>query len=265
MAAPARISRPPTGATQVAPGPSDDDLLAGFAADRPGAAQALTDRLLPRAYGVALRVLGDPAEAEDAAQEAMLRLWRMAPDWEPGRAQASTWLYRVTMNLCIDIRRKRHGGAVDLDAVPEPADAAPGAAERLQQGARHDALQAALMRLPERQRQAVVLRHLEELSNPEIARIMGIGTEAVESLTARGKRALPAILAAVERGAGRVPRLGRAGHGQRRRALDRHGPAAGPARSGRADAGARGGADRTGPAGRRQPDPGDGRGGLAGC
>ena len=58
-----------------------------------------------------------------------------------------------------------------------------------------DALQAALMELPERQRQAVVLRHIEELPNPEIAGIMEISVEAVESLTARGKRALTAALA----------------------------------------------------------------------
>jgi RNA polymerase sigma-70 factor, ECF subfamily len=57
------------------------------------------------------------------------------------------------------------------------------------------ALDAALMALPERQRQAVVLRHLEGLANPEIAEIMGLGVEAVESLTARGKRNLAAALA----------------------------------------------------------------------
>ena len=57
------------------------------------------------------------------------------------------------------------------------------------------ALQAALDQLPERQRQAVVLRHIEGLGNPEIAAILDIGVEAVESLTARGKRALAAILA----------------------------------------------------------------------
>lgn len=82
-----------------------------------------------------------------------------------------------------------------LDEVDEPADPAPGAARRMLDAQRHDALQAALMQLPERQREAVVLRHIEELANPEIAGIMEISTEAVESLTARGKRALAAILA----------------------------------------------------------------------
>ena len=66
----------------------------------------------------------------------------------------------------------------------------------MQDNARHDALQAALMRLPERQRQAVVLRHIEGLANPDIATILDVGVAAVESLTSRGKRALTADLAA---------------------------------------------------------------------
>lgn len=174
--------------------PSDGALLLLYARGDRAAAQALTDRLLPRCLSVATRVLGDRAEAEDIAQEAMLRLWRIAPDWENGRAQVSTWLYRVVMNLCIDHKRKRRG-TLDLDAAPEPADDAPGAADRMQDRARQDALQAALMQLPERQRQAVILRHLEELPNPEIAEILGVSVEAVESLVARGKRGLAAALA----------------------------------------------------------------------
>lgn len=174
---------------------SDDVLLARFADGDREAARILTERLGPRAYSVALRVLGDRAEAEDVAQEAMLRLWRMAPDWQPGAAQVSTWLYRVALNLCLDRKRRARRGVVGIDTVPEPVDPAPGAAARMQDGARADALQAALMQLPDRQRQAVVLRHIEELGNTEIAAIMEIGVEAVESLTARGKRALKAALA----------------------------------------------------------------------
>lgn len=172
---------------------SDDALLVLFANGDGQAAKNLTTRLGPRTYSVALRVLGNRAEAEDVAQEAMMRLWRIAPKWEQGRAKVSTWLYRVTLNLCLDIKRRRR--SVDLDAVPEPEDDAPSVAEKMLDGDRMDALQEALMQLPERQRQAVVLRHIEELSNPEIAGIMDISVEAVESLTARGKRTLAAILA----------------------------------------------------------------------
>ncbi|MGB1390434.1 MAG: sigma-70 family RNA polymerase sigma factor, partial [Paracoccaceae bacterium] len=128
------------------------------------------------------------------AQEAMLRLWRIAPDWQTGQAKVSTWLYRVAMNLCIDLQRKRRGGTVALNDAPDPADNAPSAAEQLVAKARSDALQDALAQLPDRQRQAVVLRHLEELANPEIAEILGVSVEAVESLVARGKRGLTAAL-----------------------------------------------------------------------
>ncbi|WP_424984612.1 RNA polymerase sigma factor [Microbulbifer sp. S227A] len=175
--------------------PSDDALLVLFANGEQAAARELTERLAPRALGVAMRVLGDRAEAEDVAQEAMMRLWRMAPDWQTGKAKVSTWLYRVTLNLCLDIKRRRRGGMARLDDVPDPPDPGESAAEHLQQTARADALQAALETLPDRQREAVVLRHLEGLSNPEIAEIMEISTEAVESLTARGKRALSRELA----------------------------------------------------------------------
>ena len=73
-------------------------------------------------------------------------------------------------------------------------DDSPGAEARMVQAARLAALDAALAALPDRQREAVVLRHIEGLSNPEIAAVMGIGVEAVESLTARGKRALTVAL-----------------------------------------------------------------------
>jgi RNA polymerase sigma-70 factor (ECF subfamily) len=138
---------------------------------------------------------GDRAEAEDVAQETMLRLWKIAPDWRQGETKVTTWAYRVATNLCIDRQRSRgRKRQLALDDAPEVADAAPGAEDRLQEAGRFSALEAALAALPDRQRQAVILRHLEGLTNPEIAAIMEIGVEAVESLTARGKRALTALL-----------------------------------------------------------------------
>lgn len=170
----------------------DEALLALYAHGDAGAARALTLRLTPRVFGHAVRLLGDRTEAEDVAQEALLRLWRIAPGWRTGEARVSTWLYRVTANLCTDRLRKRRG--TGLDEVDELVDPAEPVEARMQRVARADALQRALMQLPERQRQAVVLRHIEGLSNPEIAQIMDIGPRAVESLTARGKRALEALL-----------------------------------------------------------------------
>ena len=173
----------------------DEALLALYANGDADAALVLTQRLTPRMFGLAIRMLGDVSEAEDVVQEAMLRLWRIAPDWRRGEAQVSTWLYRVVFNLATDRLRVRKRQGPSLDAIEDPASPEPGAPEQLQDKARNAALQGALDDLPDRQKQAVILRHIEGLSNPEIAQIMGITTEAVESLTARGKRALGAALA----------------------------------------------------------------------
>ncbi len=176
--------------------PSDDALLAAAAAGEAVAARTLAERHGAWLIALAARLLGgDRAEAEDIAQETLLRLWRAAPGWRPGEAQVRTWLYRVAANLCTDRLRRRGRARVGLDAVPDPVDPAPSAPDRLQAQARLAALDTALSALPERQRLAVVLRHIEGLTNPEIAAIMDIGVEAVESLTARGKRALSLALA----------------------------------------------------------------------
>ncbi len=174
----------------------EDVLLAQYAAGDRLAARSLTARLLPVVLGYATRLLGgDRAEAEDVAQEAMLRLWRIAPDWRPGEARVSTWLYRVVTNLCTDRLRAGRRRAVAMgDDLPDAVDDTPDAAAQMLALARVTALDLALAALPDRQREAVVLRHIEGLSNPEIAQILGVGVEAVESLTARGKRALAAAL-----------------------------------------------------------------------
>lgn len=172
---------------------SDDALLVLYANGDPGAALELTGRIAPRLLSFCTRMLRDVAEAEDVVQEAMLRLWKIAPKWQPGAAKPSTWAFRVASNLCTD--RLRKGRGVGLDQIAEPVDDAPSVEAQLMQEERLRALDAALGVLPERQRQAVVLRHIEGLSNPEIGEILEISVEAVESLTARGKRALAAELA----------------------------------------------------------------------
>ena len=171
----------------------DAELLARFSKGDRAAALALTSRLAPVVFAQAFRMLGDRAEAEDVTQESLLRLWKAAPGWDATRAKITTWLYRVTSNLCIDRLRKsnRNSG----DEVPEVADETPGIDLKLQATARAQALQHALQTLPDRQRQAMILRHIEDLSNPEISDIMEISVEAVESLVSRGRRALASTLA----------------------------------------------------------------------
>jgi len=172
----------------------DAALLVAYANGDLDAATVLTRRLLPNVLGQATRMLNDRAEAEDVAQEAMIRLWKVAPDWRQDEAKVSTWLYSVVANLCTDRLRKRRGN-VGLDQIAEVDDGNPSAARELQSKRRAFALKDALAQLPERQAQAVALRHLEGLSNPEIAEIMDITVTAVENLTARGKRSLIVLLA----------------------------------------------------------------------
>ncbi|MBE3639754.1 sigma-70 family RNA polymerase sigma factor [Mangrovicoccus algicola] len=181
---------------EPASGPLSGDaaLLAAYAAGDAAAARQLMLRIAPRIHALAVRMLRDRAEAEDVTQEAMLRLWKIAPDWRDMGAAPSTWTYRVAANLCTD-RLRRRARQVPLEPEMEPEDGRPGSEARLQAAAREAALQAALAELPERQRLAVILRHLEDRANPEIAEILGISVEAVESLTARGKRALARALA----------------------------------------------------------------------
>lgn len=172
----------------------DEALLILFANGDEAAAHILTRRLTPVVLAHAYRLLGDRAEAEDVAQEAMLKLWRVAQDWRQGEAKVTTWLFRVTANACTDRLRKRR--SAPLEAAGEPEDGRPSAEAQMQDRARADALQDALGQLGERQRQAVVLRHIEGLANPEIAAVMDLSVEAVESLTARGKRRLAQLLQA---------------------------------------------------------------------
>ncbi|MBP7003277.1 sigma-70 family RNA polymerase sigma factor [Amaricoccus sp.] len=171
---------------------SDDELIRRYALGDAVAARMLVERHAPRLLARARRMLGDAAEAEDVTQEAMLRLWRGAAAWRPGEAGAGTWLYRVASNLCLDrLRRRRPTGALPDDAP----DGRPAATAALARADRAAALDAALAELPERQRTAIVLRHIEERGNPEIAEALGVSVEAVESLLARGRRALTARLA----------------------------------------------------------------------
>ena len=173
---------------------SDDALIVLFANGDPSAAGVLARRHLPFVYKVAMRFLGNKADAEDVAQDAMMRLWKAAKSWRSGEAKLTTWLYTVTANLCRDRFRRKQG--VSLDSIDEPIDDSPSMESRIAGQDRATALRTAILELPARQQMAISLRHLEDLSNPEIATTMGISVEAVESLTSRGRKTLAQILMA---------------------------------------------------------------------
>jgi RNA polymerase sigma factor (sigma-70 family) len=173
-------------------GDPDEELLSRVAAGDPAAVRALVGRKLPRLLALAGRMLGDGPEAEDVAQDAFLRVWKQAPKWRPGAAKFDTWLHRVALNLCYDRLRRRRELA--FAEPPERADEGPAPDRGLQAMDTGRRVAAAMAALPDRQREAIVLCHYQELGNIEAAAVMGISVEALESLLGRGRRALRTAL-----------------------------------------------------------------------
>jgi RNA polymerase sigma factor (sigma-70 family) len=171
----------------VRPPDADDDLVLRAGKGDQRAVRALVSRKGPRILALAGRMLGDPAEAEDVVQEAFLRTWRFAPNWRPGVARFDTWLHRVALNLCYDRLRRR----VSTVALPDDQlDTGPAPDRGLHARDIGRRVDLALQALSSRQREAIILCHYQELSNIEAADIMEISVEALESLLARGRRAL---------------------------------------------------------------------------
>ena len=149
--------------------------------------QVLSRRHLPAMLGLARRILGNAAEAEDVAQEAFMRVWTHAPRWQP-LAQFRTWLTRVVINLCLD--RKRRAPWVALETAGDIVDPAPGAGDKAEDHERDRMLAAAIEKLPVRQRGAIVLTYGEGMSNSQVAEILDTSVSAVETLLVRGKQNL---------------------------------------------------------------------------
>jgi RNA polymerase sigma-70 factor, ECF subfamily len=169
----------------------DDDraLLAAHVAGDPDAFTVLVRRHRDRLWAVALRTMRDREEAADALQDALLSAFRNAGGYR-GDAAVTTWLHRVVVNACLDrMRRRAVRAAVPLGEtdVAAPADEHAALESRLD-------VQAALARLPEAQRVAIVLVDLQELSVSEAAAVLGVAEGTVKSRCSRGRVALGRLL-----------------------------------------------------------------------
>ena len=175
----------------------DSELLDKLATGDEAAFRMLVERHIDRAYAIALRIVGNAADAEDVVQDTMLKVWSHRGRWQHGRAKFSTWLYRVISNRCIDLRRKPRNE--NVETVPEVADGQPGAVEIIERNELNDMLELAMQRLPEQQRIAVIFSYHENMSNGEIAQVMDTTVAAVESLLKRGRQQLRQLLRKHER------------------------------------------------------------------
>ncbi|XZP59750.1 RNA polymerase sigma factor [Asticcacaulis solisilvae] len=166
----------------------DEQLLERIGRGDTTAVSVLVSRKLPKLLSLARRMLGDAIEAEDVAQETLLRTWKQAAVWVPGKARIDTWMHRVALNLCYDrLRRRRDTSSTDDIELVDPAQSAPARIEADQTAKQ---VRAAITALPERQREAIQLTYYQELSNQEAAGVMNVSVEALESLLARARRSL---------------------------------------------------------------------------
>lgn len=139
------------------------------------------------------RLMGNRAEAEDIVQDAFTKLWLNAHKFDAEKAKFTTWFYRVVMNRCLDVKRKKK--PVALPENYEKVDEKANVEKDLEKSEQGKIIQQALSEIPERQRAAIVLCYYEEMSNKEAAEVLGLNIKALESLLTRGRKNLQGLLA----------------------------------------------------------------------
>ncbi len=162
--------------------------------------QHLVERHQALVIGTVARMLGNNSDIEDVAQQVFIRVWKSAPRYTP-TAKFTTWLLTITRNLVFNEarRRKRHPG-IALDShegneslsLPDQARSAPD--EALLERELENAIDHAILSLPERQRLALVLRRYQSKSYEEIADVLNLSVPAVKSILFRARSELRAAL-----------------------------------------------------------------------
>lgn len=168
------------------PAPTDQDLMRRIAEQKDQAAFAmLVDRYRQKLFATCYRMLGQYAEAEEAVQDSFLKLWNYAPSWDVEKASLSTWLYTITSNTCRDVLRKRKAILVEHDDNRESD--LPGGQQVVEQKQQARLVKKAINKLPDRQREALVLSYYQGLSHKEIGAVMGTSPKSIEGLIARAR------------------------------------------------------------------------------
>lgn len=157
-------------------------------------------------YNLAYRMLGNPAEAEEAAQETFVRIYRRLGTYDPERKLAS-WVLAIASHYCIDRLRRRRLVSLPLEEVQidPPSEPAEGPEPRLLAREKEREIQALLAELPEAYRLVLVLRYWQDLSYEEMARTLGTSESAVKARLHRARALMAQHLA---RRQGRQPALG---------------------------------------------------------
>ena len=166
---------------------SDEELMQTVGRGDLDAFGEIVRRHQTSAWRAAYRLLGDAAEAEDAAQDAFLKILDAAPRYRP-TASFRTYLYRVVTRVCLDRLKKKR--PIYVDRPPPCASDDPSPPDVLAHREDETAIRRALDALPPRQRAVLILRHFEDLSYQEIADAMDTSVKAVERLLARARDAL---------------------------------------------------------------------------
>lgn len=187
------MQAPVTGSGRLpSEGPLLEADLVGRARAGDGAAfEALVRRHQDRLYGVALRMTGHPEDAQDVVQDALEHAWRALPRFRQ-EAQLSTWLVRIVINRCHDLRRVRAPALVLPDETQ--ADVGTSLEATVEDRGRQAAVVAAIARLPFDQRAALVLHTFDGRSQAEVARLLGTTESAVKVRIHRARRALLSML-----------------------------------------------------------------------
>lgn len=170
--------------------PSDEELLARAAGGDQPAFTALVRRHEDRVFGIAVRVTGDRADALDATQETFVSVFRQAGTFR-AEAAFTTWLYRVTVNACRDVLRKKRRLPEPTEELPERPRPGIGTEEVV--GLRLD-LARALAQLPDEYREAVLMHDLGGIPYEDIAHETGVALGTVKSRISRGRRRLAELL-----------------------------------------------------------------------